>query len=267
MAPHLYFYLQANKPKGRRIAELIQQGLGRDRVTVMSPGDNFRARGVTMIWGAWHNTLPIYRRCVAESLPFIYWDNGYFGYKRAGERWHRAVWGAMQHDGPGEPTAAGRARLDRMGVEVRPWRRSGSRRVLVALQTADFYDRFLGRSRDEWLAGVESSIRRHGFEPVVREKPGKRDKNPPPPLADQLADCRAVVGYTSAVLVEAALAGVPVFPTHPCAASPVGTSDLDRLGSPVYPPGREAWAARLAGQCWSEGDLRTGRWWRELERP
>jgi hypothetical protein len=74
-----------------------------------------------------------------------------------------------------------------------------------------------------------------------------------------------LVTWSSAAANEALLAGVPVFVAGDCAASKMGLSDFTKIESPIYPPGRAAWAAALAGQQWSLEEFRSGVAWRTLQ--
>jgi len=45
----------------------------------------------------------------------------------------------------------------------------------------------------------------------------------------------------------------------------MGLSDFTKIESPIYPTGRAAWAAALAGQQWSLEEFRSGVAWRTLQ--
>ena len=58
--------------------------------------------------------------------------------------------------------------------------------------------------------------------------------------------------------------GVPVFAAGPCAASTMALPDLTRIETPIYPDGRAAWAAALAGHQWTIDEMRAGLAWHAL---
>lgn len=109
-----------------------------------------------------------------------------------------------------------------------------------------------------------SALRAHTDRPIrVRWKPRSDDRRLRP-LADDLKDCWAVVTFVSNSAVMAALAGVPVFCTAPCAGLTVGSGDLSRIEVPVTPDGRDRWAARLANRQWTLDEMSAGALWNEI---
>ena len=79
------------------------------------------------------------------------------------------------------------------------------------------------------------------------------------PLENDLRNAHCMVTAYSNAATEALLAGIPVFTTHPCVSSTMGTSDLSRLEHPRYPDDRERWAAILAANQWTLAEMKSGR--------
>lgn len=83
-------------------------------------------------------------------------------------------------------------------------------------------------------------------------------------LQEDLKDAHCVVTHMSAAANEALIAGVPVFVTGLCAASPLASGSLKEIEHPRYPSGREEWLAGLAGAQWTLDEFRRGIAWRAL---
>lgn len=183
------------------------------------------------------------------------------GYWRRGE-YHRISHRRLWCDGTGEPDYA---RLDRLGVQIRPARPSG-RDVLVALQSPQFYDRWVKISQQVFVQNVQRRLRAVTRRPIVlRHKPlGRRTRQPP--LSNALANAWIVVTHSSAVALEALAAGVPVIVTEPtfCAAR-LGTP-WHRLENPYRPTQdeRRELFARIACHQWTLAEMRSGEIWERL---
>lgn len=129
-------------------------------------------------------------------------------------------------------------RLKKFGVQIEPWRKTGTRVVIIpptefqksALKTGD------------WEKEAEARLKTVTDRPIVI----KWEKGA---LREFLADAWAVVTWGSVAGVEAALMGVPVFaePTSP--AYPVSAGTWEKIESPEYPE-RHEWACSLAYASW-----------------
>lgn len=196
---------------------------------------------------------PLFARVRAEGRDYFYGDHGYFGRGR----YYRVTRNALQHDGSGQANAV---RLDALGVAIEPWRKGG-RHVLVC-PPDEAFARLMGFSAAGWLAETQAALARHSDRPVVvRERARARG---PRPLEADLADCWALVTYTSNAAVEAVLAGVPVFCEAACAAARMGLDDLARIEKPRRPRGRRQWACNLAANQWTLDEIASGRCWKEI---
>ncbi len=239
-------YVTPGKRKGLKVMTAFAAGCG-GRVSLARRLE----AGPAAFYGVSDHLKPLLDQARVEKHDWYYIDNGYFARKQ----YCRVSRDAMQHRGNGIGDAD---RFGRLGIEIRPWRTAG-RHVLVCPQSDTFMRHIAGIGVDTWLADVLACLRRHtGREIRVR---GKRDARP---LAADLADCHAVVVHMSNAAVEALMAGVPVFATGPCAASAMGLADLRRIETPVRPRGRRRWAAVLAANQWTRGEMHSGRCWHEL---
>lgn len=230
----------------------MAQGCGGQVVTDWQPRS-----GIAIVSG-----MAVPQQAVMRSPLVDDWYQIDHGYWRRGEYYrvsHRRLW----CDGAGP---ADHARLDRLGVAIRP-AREGGRNVLIALQTQKFYELWAGMSSAQWLAEVWARIAaRTRRQIVLRVKPLRR-RDRQPPLSRALADAWIVVTHSSAVALEALAAGLPVIVTEPtfCAAR-LGTP-WERIQEPVRPTleERRELFARIAGQQWTLAEMRSGEAWERLK--
>jgi hypothetical protein len=144
---------------------------------------------------------------------------------------------------------------------VRPWQRDG-RHIVIVEQSWHFL-RLCGIG-DDWFYQVASQLAQVTDRPL-RVRRWRRDKgNLAATLQEDLRGAWALVTHMSAAANEALLAGVPVFVTGPCAATPLASGPLSAIEDPRYPDGREEWAAGLANSHWTMDELRDGTAWRRL---
>jgi len=131
-----------------------------------------------------------------------------------------------------------------------------------------------GFATHEWELGAVAAIQQHTDRTIIyRPKPSWRNPEPidgtifsprTQPLMEVLENCHAVVSHHSNVCIDAILEGVPSF----CAqgvALPMSRSDLSQIESPIYPDGREQWAADIAYTQWRPDEMRDGLVWRYLK--
>lgn len=208
--------------------------------------------GVAM-YGFLRGLLPTLHQATREGRPWVYADRGYFGATIGTDYTgtFRLTRDALQHDGRGETNGE---RLRKRGIRIKPWRRSGTH-VLVCPPGDVFASSIGGFDAGHWLRDVLAGLRQSTDRAIVVREKSRRGSTP---LSAQLADCFALVTYTSNAATEALLAGVPVFCTGSCAASSMGRSDIGMIEEPVYPDDRERWAGVLADNQWTLDEIRKG---------
>ena len=247
-------YPSAGRRKALKICRAFAAGCaGR----VAAPGQTWLEDGAAFFYGWTGHTRPLMDRCIAEGRPWFYADNGYFGRGA----YFRVTRGALMHDGRGE---AGPERFAATGLKIAPWRRDGAH-ILVAAQSEAFYRERLDTTRAAWVAAVRRELRRHSDRPIlVCEKPRPRAAAPQNPFGAALSGAWAVVGHSSNCLVEALIAGVPVFPLGPCAATVMGRSELAMIERPLRPQGRRQWLWNLAANQWTREEMADGTCWDQM---
>ena len=214
--------------------------------------------GDVFMYGALRGLLPTLRQAQAEGRTWYYADNAYFGR----DAYYRVTRNAMQHDGTG---SSGQERWRRLGIEVKPWRKSGHH--IVVCPPARLLAVILNIDADRWLKDTLGALAKHTSRQIrLRRKMSYVEATAPggTPLSEDLRGAWALVTHSSNAAVEALLAGVPVFCTAPCAAARMGLADLAQIEAPVMTDDREQWAWNLAAAQWQLSEMRTGQCWAEL---
>lgn len=243
-------YPQPGKAKSRLVLGAFTTGAGgglKELAAVLEPGA-----------AAFYGVVGIeylLRLARAEERTWWYGDNSFFDRGRG--KFYRFARNEVQLSALASPDHARRRSL---GIEAQPWRKQGGHVVVVEQS-----EHFLGLvGAHHWLLRVLEDLRRVTDRPL-RIRRWRRDKDK---AAETLqADLRgawALVTHMSAAANEALLAGVPVFVSGRCAATPMASGALEKIESPRYPDGREDWAAGLAARQWTLDELRSGMAWRTL---
>jgi hypothetical protein len=255
---HIY---QTPQGKNRTICEAFAAGCG-GKIVGPYP---LQPEGDAFMFGVLRGTLPTLRAAQREGRTYYYCDNGYFkpGRRIGDNGYYRVTRNALQHDGTG---TASPERWQKLGMSIKPWRSSGSH--IVVCPSSRLYAVTMRIDADEWLKNTLKQLTKATDRPVrVRKKMSMEEvkRQGGPSLADDLADCWALVTHSGNAAVEALLAGVPVFCAAPCAAYRMSLSDFAKIEEPAMPDDREQWAANLAAAQWNLDEMRSGLCWRELQ--
>lgn len=179
-------------------------------------------------------------------------ENGWIGQAPDGGKLYALALG--QHNGAGWWPVGDEDRFTGMGVSLKPWRRNGGH--LLALGQRGFGPQGIAAPKD-WLHRIPVRLRGCTVRPIqLRAHPGR--VNPRPNLEPALADCWAVLTWSSGAAVKAIAAGIPAFHDMPnwigAPAAKHGFSDLERpfLGD------RMPMFHRLSHAQWSVDELASG---------
>lgn len=185
-------------------------------------------------------------------------ENGYMGNEFAGSRWYAI--GVGQHNGAGWWPVGGPERWDSLGVELAPWREGREIVVLPQRGIGPFGVAMPAR----WTREAMDKLARLTKRPVrVREHPGQGEGKP---LAEDLADCHAVVTWGSGAAIKALALGVPVYYDFPdWIGGPAGL----RFGVDMSAPLRDDEARlqmfrRMAWAMWRLDEIGSGEAFRKL---
>lgn len=225
------------------------------------PGD------ILVIWNRYGHMEEWARKFEVGGGRVLIAENGYLGNDENGRQYYAIA--LSGHNGSGSWPSGGiplpksedfGGRWARLGIELKPWRADGEH-VLVCPQ------RGIGPKQYAQLPGWEESVvnrlRALTRRPIrVRPHPGR--KAPERTLAEDLANCWALVTWASNAGTHALVAGIPVFfegTYWVCAGA--GERSVQRIERPAYPE-RLPVFERLAWAQWSVAEIASGEPFRRL---
>lgn len=141
-------------------------------------------------------------------------------------------------------------RLERWGVEIKPWRKNGNHIVLI--ETSPAIREMYGLP-DTYDVDTFIKIQKHTDRRIVIKRKGEGD------IFESLKDAWAVVCFSSVAAVEAALAGYPVFSSPHCPSYPVSAGHLQNLERPKLTD-RFRWACSLTYATWNAEEIGSVDW-------
>jgi hypothetical protein len=179
--------------------------------------------------------------------------------------------GREGYNGRGDHGSDNRERFAALGHEIKPWRKTGSH-ILVVGQMGH---------RDttvsmpvKWLESIHTELRHRTDRPIlIHPKPGSKDpyttgdgvRIDRAPIPQLLADCWALVTWSSKAAMLALIHGVPVFVIGPYSiARRMAMHSIDSIESPYYPEDREDFLEHVADSQWSVAELESGEPFRRL---
>lgn len=244
-------YPQPGKAKSLRVLEAFAQGCGGD---VM----HAHARHLESRDAAFYGCVGIEHLLHEAQQRGGWWygDNAFLD--RSRETFFRFSQNEFQISRLATPD---HARLKALDVVVKPWRKDG-RHIVVAEQSEHFLT--LSGAHKDWLAHTTEWLGYYTDRPLRIRKWMSNKGKASASLAQDLNGAWALVTHMSAAAVEAVIAGIPVYVTGRCAASPMASGALSDLYRPLYPDNRIEWLAGLAGRQWTLDEYRDGTAWRTL---
>lgn len=263
----VYGVRQRNSDRvGRRFAMgsgLTYRILNRDDPnSALSPG------GVVM-YGDAYGLRKLLDDAIATNRKWFYIDNGYF---KPGHfsGFYRVTRGAYACSGDPSVGVDARAisRWKALRLEIKPWSnwQGGSGFVLVC-PPGESYGKWRGLNLSNWLDETLAILRANTDREIrIRPKPAPHLRRYDT-IQMALHGAHALVTYASNTASEALLEGVPVFcngPENECPTYHMCERDFTKIETPVYPENRQQWAAKLAANQWSMGEIMSGQCWKEL---
>lgn len=218
---------------------------------------------MVVIWNKTGRSAQAIRLARQGGAAVIVAENGYHGTDENGiQRYALALDG---HNGSGRWFGPDRSRLESLNIDFRPPITSMEMPVVIAGQ------RGIGsmsmRSPPNFHDKMSALLNHYGMTVRVRHHPGSSLNIIPPPMADELADCSAMVVWSSNCATSALIGGIPTFYAAPAiatagAAKPYKSEfgiDLQNLIAPIRHDdafmdgfGRMAWAQ------WTIAELTSG---------
>ena len=242
--------------------------------TIQSPvyhAKNGLQSGLIFSWGILRGGENIIRQAMDQKRDFYYIDHAYFnaGHNQKNPP-YRIVKNELQltkvYRRPSD-------RFDQLGIEIKPWRKSGDY-ILVcppSPASANFY-----QLNNSWTEKVITILQQITDMPIhVRYKPNvvgvdistgvaipvQNKENYPEDtlsLAEHFENAYCVITYNSMVGIQAVCAGVPVIVSQISAAYPVGRTKLTDIYDLFYPK-REEWLYSLAYSQFTLSEIESGR--------
>lgn len=208
--------------------------------------------GPAILGGLQFDMADLLRQARGLGFPYLFVDNGYFRTHDGATRIRRRVtpnaycqfWINEIAAQPGYG-----ARFDALGLELKPWRKSG-RHILVYLSSPAHSEFF---KLEAWLSETLYMLERYSDRPVIVRRKGELG-----PLEQELADCWAVVTWSSKLACEATLAGVPAFTGPESGAVPVSGGALENIETPSLCDFRREWACSLAWGQYTTEEIASG---------
>ena len=223
-----------DSPFGKVPCEFLQKGHPREA------NAQFKADPIA-VWGQLRGAKDL----LGKSKHFYRMDHAYVGRLE----YYRMTRGGFQPSGMLERPADRWEVLKRKyNLKMSEWRKG--KHILVTLSDQRTYD-FFGLGK--WGDAITGLIRSHSEREVIL-----RPRTETKPLAEQLKDAWCLVTYASNSVIEALLAGVPVFTLGPSIARPVGCADLGKLESPLYPENREEFFRHMSYAQFTNHEFASG---------
>ena len=253
-------YAVAGKAKSEKLCEAFAAGVracGGDAQVYHRPLTELR-QGAAVFYGVRPQQKVLLQQAIRERRDWYYIDNAYFDQTR--EVYFRITRNRLQHSGVGESDGH---RFDALGIKIEPWRHRGEH-VLVCPQSDEFMNLFCPHGA-RWTAQTVADLARVTTR-QVRVRPWQANKVEwYKSLPDDLANCWALVTYSSASAITAMLAGVPAFVTaEDCISRAVDNCELDYIEHPYYSNIRRPWANVVADNQFHLDEIASGYAWRHL---
>lgn len=202
-----------------------------------------------VIWNRsdWQDAIA--RRYEKHGARVIVAENGYLGIDSVGH--HLFALSLDHHNGCGRLPVGDGSRWARLGIDLLPWRKSGTH--ILVLPQRGIGPRGVAMSR-KWPIDLPHRLQWQSRPVRMRPHPGRNKV----PLEPDLVDCWCAVTWGSTAALKALVAGIPVIAELP---GWIGTgaagSDLNSAECPAMPE-RLMVFERLAWAQWSAAEIDAG---------
>ncbi len=274
-------FFAGTKPRDRLMAEAFIQGLARHGITgEIVPRKGVRVNDCDVVVMISIKCFKIYRTVKRLDIPVIMMDQGYtrssstttvlpWEYCKISFGDYQPTKGLMDINRPGD-------RLDRLGIEVQPWREKDASGHILICGSSSKYNRFYGLDYPTlWAKMVVDKIRRFTDRPIVyRPKPSWKDSQEikgtiwsgaNEGITQALKGAHAMVTHGSSACFDAAIMGIPSIILGDGVAKPISSTRIDDIKKPKLSGDRLQWLANLAYCQWTLDEIRSGEAWLHLK--
>jgi len=268
MATVTVFYA-LNNSRSRNVANMAYRGLSHiGENVVFRSSENYH--GVTSDYAVFYGLSRGLDKIFADykkEATAIYVDLGYW-HRRINGRfngYHKMVINSRHPTAYFQDYKHDSERFNKLGIPIHPWKKCTRSEIIIAGMSAKAANAE-GIAAGSWEKGAITELRQFTRKTITyRPKPSCRQSRPlrdsnfdkSRALSVAFKDCHALVTRQSNTAVEAVLEGVPVF-TQLGVASAMGLSDLSFIETPIYPEGREQWAADIAWCQFTPAEMASG---------
>lgn len=213
--------------------------------------------GPAAAYGILRGCEKVLHHCQWVGREFYYIDRGYFA-RGHYDGYYRVTKNDFQYTGAIEPFKPDR--WEKLGIEMKPWRRKGTHIVVTELSGP--HAAFLGIDGAEWLSVVTRELGKHTDRPIMVKTKSPAAEPDKWPFTEAIEDAWCVVTHSSVAALEAITGGIPAVTLAKCASSPVSWS-MKAIESPEWPD-RTPWAWALAYQQFTLDEFRNGYAWKRV---
>lgn len=234
---------------------------------VPAQADDFDA---ACFWGYIETLQAAMREFTARGKPVVYLDLGYW----QRDTHFKVSVGARHPTTHFQKVKHSFDRFERLGVaKPKPWKINEAGHILIAALSKKAAWAEHAGEHGEFEREVVQKLRAVSSRPItIRHKtspnasfqiPGTTMSTLREPLGSVLNGAWALVTRHSNVAVDALMAGIPCFSWYGV-GSVLSSQDLEKIEAPIYPEGREQWAADVAYCQWTLDEMRDGTVWFHL---
>lgn len=215
--------------------------------------------GPAFFYGILRGNSELIHECEEIGQDYYYCDHGYIDRSIHSQDdldgFYRITKNDNQCDGTGDFSSV---RFDELDIELKEWREEKDSNKIVIAPLSRYVAAHEGIDTTQWLRDVVTKIAKHTDREIVI-KPKNSDQS----LQTTLRDAHAFVAYNSNAMVDAILAGIPVFHLGQSCVAPVGCDDLSKIETPNKPD-RLKWCYALSNNQWLLSEMRDGTCWEML---
>src|SRR3990172_5148393 len=214
----------------QEVSALLAAGFRADRQPA-SIKSGFAARpepGLSIVYGIMRGTGEIIQQCEGAGLDYLYCDHSYFDRCRVDyskERWEGYYRLVPNHRYFQRSADMPSDRWDKLGIELKPWRKGGSHVVVIPI--TKWVGAFYGIDPEAWLRRTIATLRQHTDRDIVVKQ---KDLGQ---LSSALEGAWALVTFASNAAIEAVIQGIPIFTAAVAAAAPMANQRIEEIETPA----------------------------------